>query len=68
MGLDYSYTQPTSSEGYGDNSGDSGGYNTTEHDILLDQAEIEAAKANTHRSLKWSLASPKNATVVASRT
>ncbi|KAL0701542.1 hypothetical protein Bca4012_017050 [Brassica carinata] len=44
MGLDYSYTQPTSSEGYGDNSGDSGGYNTTEHDILLDQAEIEAAR------------------------
>ncbi|KAF3569509.1 hypothetical protein DY000_02014733 [Brassica cretica] len=43
MGLDYSYTQPSESEEYGENSADSG-YSQTEADILLDQAEIDAAR------------------------
>uniref|UniRef100_A0A0D3D667 GRF-type domain-containing protein n=1 Tax=Brassica oleracea var. oleracea TaxID=109376 RepID=A0A0D3D667_BRAOL len=43
MGLDYSYTQPSLSEEYGDNSADSG-YSQMEADILLDQTEIEAAR------------------------
>ena len=43
MGLDYSYTQPSKSEDYGENSADSG-YSETEFDIMLDQAEIDAAR------------------------
>jgi len=44
MGLDYSYTQPSDSEDYGlGNSADSGN-SSTEMNILLDQAEIEAAR------------------------
>lgn len=43
MGLDYSYTQPSKSEDYGENSADSG-YSETEFDIMLDQAEIDAAQ------------------------
>ncbi|KAG2265773.1 hypothetical protein Bca52824_072852 [Brassica carinata] len=43
MGLDYSYTQPSLSEEYGDNSANSG-YSQMEADILLDQTEIEAAR------------------------
>uniref|UniRef100_A0A0D3BTG0 Uncharacterized protein n=1 Tax=Brassica oleracea var. oleracea TaxID=109376 RepID=A0A0D3BTG0_BRAOL len=43
IGLDYSYTQPSESEEYGENSVDSG-YSQTEADILLDQAEIDAAR------------------------
>ncbi|CDY53225.1 BnaAnng25380D [Brassica napus] len=43
MGLDYSYTQPSESEDYGENSAASG-YSETEFDIMLDQAEIDAAR------------------------
>ena len=43
MGLDYSYTQPSLSEEYGDNSADSG-YSQMEADILLDQTEIEPSR------------------------
>ncbi|KAG2268863.1 hypothetical protein Bca52824_063418 [Brassica carinata] len=44
MGLDYSYTQPSDSEDYGlRNSADSGN-SSTEMNIMLDQAEIEAAQ------------------------
>ncbi|KAG2322433.1 hypothetical protein Bca52824_015646 [Brassica carinata] len=44
MGLDYSYTQPSDSEDYGlRNSADSGN-SSTEMNIMLDQAEIEAAR------------------------
>ncbi|KAF3606011.1 hypothetical protein DY000_02045971 [Brassica cretica] len=44
MGLDYSYTQPSDSEDYGLwNSADSGN-SSTEMNIMLDQAEIEAAQ------------------------
>ncbi|XP_048603175.1 uncharacterized protein At4g04775-like [Brassica napus] len=39
MEQDYSYTQPSESEEYGENSADSG-YSQAEADILLDQAEI----------------------------
>ncbi|KAF2547482.1 hypothetical protein F2Q70_00019981 [Brassica cretica] len=44
MGLDYSYTQPSDSEDYGlRNSADSGN-SSTEMNIMLDQAEIEAVQ------------------------
>ena len=43
MRLDYSYTPPSESEDYGENSADSG-YSETEFDIMLDQAEIDAAR------------------------
>ena len=44
MGLDYSYTQPSDSEDYGlRNSADTGN-SSTEMNIMLDQAEIEAAR------------------------
>ncbi|XP_018465706.1 uncharacterized protein At4g04775-like [Raphanus sativus] len=41
----YSYTQPSWSEDYYDNDTDAdSGYNQTEADILLDQAEIDATR------------------------
>ncbi|KAL0794876.1 hypothetical protein Bca101_066253 [Brassica carinata] len=43
MGLDYSYTQPSELEDYGENSADTG-FSETEFDIMLDQAEIDATR------------------------
>ncbi|KAG2310612.1 hypothetical protein Bca52824_022169 [Brassica carinata] len=44
MGLDYSYTQPSESEDYGLGDSAESGFSQTEADILLDQAEIDAAR------------------------
>ncbi|KAG5415909.1 hypothetical protein IGI04_003476, partial [Brassica rapa subsp. trilocularis] len=44
MGLDYSYTQPSDSEEYGLGISADSGNSSTEMNILLDQAEIEAAR------------------------
>ena len=66
MGLDYSYTQPSESEDYGLGGSADSGNSSTEMYIQLDQAQIKPHAISTLRSLKWSLASPKSATVVAS--
>ncbi|KAG2264113.1 hypothetical protein Bca52824_071192 [Brassica carinata] len=44
MGLDYSYSQPSSSEEYGGYTADSG-YSETEDLIRQDQAEIDTERA-----------------------
>ncbi|KAF3529936.1 hypothetical protein DY000_02042712 [Brassica cretica] len=44
MGLDYSYTQPSDSEEYGLGISADSGNSSTEINILLDQAEIEAVR------------------------
>ena len=44
MGLDYSYTQPSESEDYGLGGSADSGNSSTEINILLDQAEIEAVR------------------------
>ncbi|KAF3507957.1 hypothetical protein F2Q69_00005841 [Brassica cretica] len=44
MGLDYSYTQPSDSEDYGLGNTAVSGHSSTEMNILLDQAEIEATR------------------------
>ncbi|KAG2312655.1 hypothetical protein Bca52824_024212 [Brassica carinata] len=42
MGQDYSYTQPSESADYGLGDSDDSGYSTTEHAIMMDQAELQA--------------------------
>ncbi|KAL0650835.1 hypothetical protein Bca4012_093526 [Brassica carinata] len=44
MGLDYSYTQPSDSEDYGLGNTAVSGHSSTEMNILMDQAEIEATR------------------------
>ncbi|KAJ0255587.1 hypothetical protein HA466_0103120 [Hirschfeldia incana] len=47
----YSYTQPSQSESYGLRDKDDNGHSSTEFNIMLDQAEIEAARTQFNAGL-----------------